>query len=138
MQYRQNEANAPPLALADEASPEKDRCDTAAIMRQERSAVAERTEQDQHADDRSTSRHQHATEDRKLLPFRAYFQIEENAAQYVRASSLDFGNGEVTTTAIKGLGLDAESQEIYDLQGRRVHQPRKGELYIIGGQKKVY
>lgn len=81
---------------------------------------------------------QHATEDRKLLPFRAYFQIEENAAQYVRASSLDFGNGEVTTTAIKGLGLDTESQEIYDLQGRRVHQPRKGELYIIGGQKKVY
>ena len=80
----------------------------------------------------------YATEDRQLLPFRAYFQIEESAAQQVRSCNLNFGNGNETTTAIKGLGLNAEPQEIYDLHGRRVTQPKKGELYIIGGKKKVY
>ena len=81
------------------------------------------------------------TEERRLLPFRAWFVVDESIANNVRGFSLDFDNGNQSVTGINGaepLKGDTKQSAIYDLQGRRVAQPQKGGVYIINGKKVVY
>lgn len=81
------------------------------------------------------------TEERRLLPFRAWFVVDESIANNVRGFSLDFDNGNQSVTGINGaepLKGDTKQSAIYDLQGRRVAQPQKGGIYIINGKKVVY
>ena len=47
---------------------------------------------------------------------------------------LNFGGEELGIAAIESL---AEKQSLYDLQGQKIGQPRKGEIYIKGGRKAV-
>ena len=77
------------------------------------------------------------TEDRYLLPFRAWFAVDENTANNIRAFNLDFGDGAVT--GINGLVPTAGgTQAVFDLQGHRVAQPQKGGVYIVNGKKVIY
>ncbi|WP_146739484.1 hypothetical protein [Pseudoprevotella muciniphila] len=80
------------------------------------------------------------TEERRLLPFRAWFVVDESIANNVRGFSLDFDNGNPSITGIGATNVapSATPSAIYDLQGRRVAQPQKGGIYIINGKKVVY
>ncbi|WP_151908886.1 GLUG motif-containing protein [Pseudoprevotella muciniphila] len=81
------------------------------------------------------------TEERRLMPFRAWFVVDGSIANNVRGFSLDFDNGNQSVTGINGaepLKGDTKQSAIYDLQGRRVAQPQKGGIYIINGKKVVY
>lgn len=76
-------------------------------------------------------------ESRYLLPFRCYFHVDESVASSIRAFALDFGDGG-TVTGIGAVSAHDASNAVFDLQGRRVAQPQKGGVYIIGGKKVVY
>ena len=52
-----------------------------------------------------------------------------------------FYDADGSTTAVKGLEIDADSNapvEIYDLQGRRIQTPQAGSIYIINGKKQIW
>ncbi len=75
--------------------------------------------------------------------FRAYFQLKGEAASMARAFSIDFGDGE--TTGITSIGqLDnLQSDDWYDLSGRKLsngqlsnRQMKKG-VYIQNGKKVI-
>ena len=75
--------------------------------------------------------------------FRAYFQLKGDAASLARAFSIDFGDGE--TTGITSIGqLDnLQSDDWYDLSGRKLsngqlsnRQMKKG-VYIQNGKKVI-
>lgn len=66
-----------------------------------------------------------------ILPMRAYIKNTASAAPpYINASFTDASG---TTTTVNQLHLDEDdaNEEIYDLSGRQVKTPRKGNLYII-------
>ena len=84
-----------------------------------------------------------------LVPFRLYLtmankdgspiEVSEAAAQSMRMRLV----GEVSedgTTLIYDVEMDEEQDVdlIYDLQGRRVLEPKKGNLYILNGNKVVF
>ena len=47
--------------------------------------------------------------------------------------------GEEGSTSIEELLQEQPKEEIiYDLMGRRVVTPVKGQIYIVGGKKRVY
>ncbi len=51
----------------------------------------------------------------------------------------DEGEGEDDTTSIDNSEIRNQNSElIYDLMGRRVLEPKKGEMYIIDGRKVIY
>ena len=74
-----------------------------------------------------------------ITPFRFYLQGSELSAGvrqfYVMFNDLD----ETTVTGIGTVDADGhlnlDRQPIYDLQGRRVTQPQRGQIYIIGGKR---
>lgn len=76
-----------------------------------------------------------------LIPFRLYMMLTDKhgndvvvASQSVRMNLVD------VTTGISDLDVN-KSQEvdwIYDLQGRRVYAPKKGNLYIVNGKKVLF
>ena len=76
-----------------------------------------------------------------LIPFRLYMMLTDKngndvvvASQSVRMNLVD------GTTGISDLDVN-KSQEgdwIYDLQGRRVYAPKKGNLYIVNGKKVLF
>ena len=79
----------------------------------------------------------YAKTDRTLGAFHAYFNIPGSAA--VRGFELNFGEDESTTGIISTTDCTDYTDKagaIYDLQGRRVENPKKG-LYIVNGKKLV-
>lgn len=68
-----------------------------------------------------------------ILPMRAYL-VAAGAA-----SSRLFSFFDQTTGIQRTVIIDADSQPvIYDLQGRKVTEPRKGGLYIVNGKKMLW
>jgi hypothetical protein len=80
----------------------------------------------------------YAKTDRTLGAFRAYFDIPGTAS--AREFELNFGDDENTTGIINiehgTLNIEHSAGAIYDLQGRRVENPKKG-LYIMNGKRIV-
>ena len=83
-----------------------------------------------------------------LVPFRLYLTIANKDGSPVEPSAhaaqcigirLVGGESEDDTTLIRDLEADEEqgTEYIYDLQGRRVQEPKKGSLYIINGKKVI-
>ena len=69
-----------------------------------------------------------------ILPMRAYL-VTAGAA----APSRLFSFFDQTTGIQRTVIIDADSQPvIYDLQGRKVTEPRKGGLYIVNGKKMLW
>ena len=78
-----------------------------------------------------------------LNPFRVYLTITlRNGSDFLYPTEESIimrkvdKNGNVDTSVEK-IGVDADILGIYDLQGRRVLEPQKGEIYIINGKKVV-
>ena len=72
-----------------------------------------------------------------ILPMRAH--IETLGGDARQTFDIVFYAADGSTTTVKGLVIDEDaSLEIYDLQGRRVQNPRKGGLYIINGKTAVF
>jgi hypothetical protein len=55
-----------------------------------------------------------------------------------KSISLRFEEGEGTTDIDASTLNPQRSTEVYDLYGRRVDNPVKGGIYIVGGRKVVY
>jgi len=79
----------------------------------------------------------------KMKGFRAYFQLKGDAAASARAFRMDFGDGEATgIKAIDNFTI-SQSDNCYDLSGRKVVNSKyvNGQLqrgvYIVNGKKKV-
>lgn len=71
-----------------------------------------------------------------ILPMRAHIETLGGDARQIL--TVVFYDADGSTTTVKGLVIDEDaSLEIYDLQGRRVQNPRKGGLYIINGKKTI-
>ena len=68
--------------------------------------------------------------------YRAYLNMPKGAS-LVQALSMQFG-GE--TTGIEGISETQKKADtsLYDLMGRRVTTPQKGQIYIRGGKKVIY
>ena len=65
------------------------------------------------------------------------YTFDEEALSNVRTITL--GEDEFDATGIINIGSDQDNSDlIFDLQGRRVQKPVKGNLYIINGKKVVY
>lgn len=79
----------------------------------------------------------YASEDRNLLPFRAWFTVDANTSQNIRSFSLDYGDGPTGINRNETHSATSNTP-IFDLQGRRVKQPKRGGIYIVGNKKIVY
>ena len=65
------------------------------------------------------------------------YAVDEEAVSNIRILTL--GEDEFDTTGIIDIeSSDENSDHIFDLQGRRVLKPVKGNLYIINGKKLMY
>ena len=65
------------------------------------------------------------------------YTFDEEALSNVRTITL--GEDEFDATGIVNVEFNKETyDQIFDLQGRRVQKPVKGNLYIINGKKVVY
>ena len=76
-----------------------------------------------------------------LIPFRLYMMLTDKygndvvvASQSVRMNLVD------GTTGVSDLEVNKsqDGDKIYDLQGRRVYAPKKGNLYIVNGKKVLF
>ena len=68
--------------------------------------------------------------------FRAYFQLKGDATS-ARSFQLNFGDGETTSIKTTNFTNYTNSEEWYDLQGRRVNGAAKKGVYIVNGKKTV-
>lgn len=77
-----------------------------------------------------------------IKPHRLYFEIQENNNNPFSSSpAKSIGivvRGEEGFTGIEEVTGEANENVIFDLQGRRILEPQKGELYIINGKKVIY
>lgn len=80
-----------------------------------------------------------------LSPFRMYLRITPREGSPYKVSPLAMTRisihvkGEEGSTSIEELLQEQPKEEvIYDLMGRRVVTPVKGQIYIVGGKKRVY
>ena len=74
-----------------------------------------------------------------LSKYKAYLPISTGSG--VRGFTIVFGEEGLITglqTIIDESAIGSGSEYIYDLQGRRVTQPQKGNIYIIDGRKVLY
>ena len=70
-----------------------------------------------------------------ILPMRAYIGAAASSGSRMAVRIYSADN---STTVIDRLVIDEDGAPvIFDLQGRRVQNPRKGGLYIINGRKAV-
>ena len=91
------------------------------------------------ADESEPSFHQFA-DGSTLSAGKAYLQIPVAwlpATTEARSISLRFEEGEGTTDIENSEIKNQNSEFVYDLYGRRVDNPVKGGIYIVGGKKKV-
>ncbi len=61
------------------------------------------------------------------------FKVDGNTVDWTLSASYQVSGG--GTTGIEGINAENKKAEIFDLQGRRVAVPVKGNLYIQNGQK---
>ena len=80
-----------------------------------------------------------------LNPFRLYMRITERGGSPYKVSSAALARigihvkGEETATSIEEMEADKQGTlAIYDLTGKRVLRPTKGQIYIVNGKKRVY
>ena len=73
------------------------------------------------------------TDKASMKGFRAYFELPSGA----NAARMAFTDEDGTTTVIKAIELDKQNGEIYNLNGQRVENMKKGNLYIINGKKQI-
>lgn len=75
----------------------------------------------------------------KLAPFKAYLSTETLASNGVTRLLLSVGDEDDATTGINDAtdGKTRHSNEVFDLQGRRVTKMQKGGIYIVNGKKIV-
>ena len=72
---------------------------------------------------------------------KAYLQIPVEwfpAAMEARSIGIRFDDGDGATDIDNAEIRNQKSEIVYDLMGRRVASPKKGELYIIDGKKVIY
>ena len=55
-----------------------------------------------------------------------------------RSIGIRFDDGDGATDIDNAEIRNQKSEIVYDLMGRRVASPKKGELYIIDGKKVIY
>ncbi len=72
----------------------------------------------------------------KMKAFRAYFDFYDVLSSVENASAPIFISFDNETTGISNIIIAGESDNYYDLQGRRIETPKKG-LYIKNGKKVV-
>jgi hypothetical protein len=76
-----------------------------------------------------------------LIPFRLYMMLTDKNGNDVTISSQSVKMNLVDgTTGISDLEVNKSQNGdmIYDLQGRRVYAPKKGNLYIVNGKKVLF
>lgn len=80
-----------------------------------------------------------------LNPFRLYMRITEREGSPYKVSSAALARigihvkGEETATSIEEMEAGEQgTSAIYDLTGKRVLRPTKGQIYIVNGKKRVY
>ncbi len=70
-----------------------------------------------------------------IYPFRAYVSpTETSGAASIRVRHIE----DDSTTGIKAPVLKMEGADCYDLQGRKVLHPNRGQIYILGGRKVLF
>lgn len=76
-----------------------------------------------------------------LIPFRLYMMLTDKngndvvvASQSVRMNLVDGTTG----VSVLEVNKSQDGDKIYDLQGRRVYAPKKGNLYIVNGKKVLF
>lgn len=79
-----------------------------------------------------------ATEDGAYLPAnRAYLHTQYDASASLGRLSIVFDDDQTTT--IQGVTVCNQDKGVYyNLKGQRVENPKKGELYIVGGKKVIF
>lgn len=70
-----------------------------------------------------------------LNGLRAYFTYEGEQSQKLSAINVTLGDGTVSSLETILEGTDAPNAPVYDIQGRRVNQTVRGQLYIRAGKK---
>jgi hypothetical protein len=76
-----------------------------------------------------------------LIPFRLYMMLTDKNGNDVAIPSQSVRMNLVDgTTGIADLEVNKsqDGDKIYDLQGRRVYAPKKGNLYIVNGKKVLF
>lgn len=88
---------------------------------------------------------QPVAEGASLNPFRLYMRITERGGSPYKVSSAALARigihvkGEETATSIEEMEAGEQgTSAIYDLTGKRVLRPTKGQIYIVNGKKRVY
>lgn len=74
-----------------------------------------------------------------ITPFRFYLDAESGSG--IRQFIVSFEDLDETITAIGAIQTEdgnLRPADIYDLHGRRITQPQRGQIYIVGGRKVRY
>ena len=88
----------------------------------------------------------HLSPNTDLDPFRLYLRITSREGSPVKVSTAAMARvgihvqGEETATSIEEqlMQKDSKAGHVYDLSGRRVANPQKGQVYIVNGKKRMY
>lgn len=88
----------------------------------------------------------HLSPNTDLDPFRLYLRITSRKGSPVKVSAAAMARvgihvqGEETATSIEEqlMQKDSKAGHVYDLSGRRVANPQKGQVYIVNGKKRMY
>ncbi len=73
-----------------------------------------------------------------ITPFRFYLSAAASGTRAFVLSFIDLDETVTTIGAVQTEDGSLQMKDIYDLQGRRVTQPQRGHIYIIGGKKIRY
>ncbi len=73
-----------------------------------------------------------------ITPFRFYLSATASGTRAFVLSFIDLDETITTVGAVQTEDGSLQTKDIYDLQGRRVTQPQRGHIYIIGGKKIRY
>ncbi len=73
-----------------------------------------------------------------ITPFRFYLSATASGTRAFVLSFIDLDETVTTIGAVQTEDGSLQMKDIYDLQGRRVTQPQRGHIYIIGGKKIRY
>ena len=68
--------------------------------------------------------------------YRGYFVLHDAASQ-ARAFVINFGDGETTDIDATLVNSEKVNSDVYDLQGRKVTQPKQKGIYIQNGRKAI-
>ena len=81
-----------------------------------------------------------------LNPFRLYLRVSSREGSPVKLSEAALARigihvqGEETVTSVEERLMQKEqkSDAVYDMSGRRITNPKKGQTYIVNGKKRMY